>query len=136
MFEIRVFVHKYYYVNLYILFLGQEIKSYTDSFVKTCGDNSCVCKGYPNPNVREALLKNPVSLENCAKACQRRKLCFGFEYWKPNGDHRDYANCFICPVDPRKKSRISAVDVSKLGKEGIEWATVYVKKTTDSNGKN
>jgi hypothetical protein len=107
-------------------------------FVKTCGKNSCVCKGYPNPNVRNALVGKSVNLQVCAKACHKRKTCFGFEYWKQNGDHKNYANCFKCPVNPRKKATISAVGVAQLGKKGTEWATVYTKKTTDtnSNGKN
>ena len=107
-------------------------------FKETCGKDSCVCKGYPNPNVREALLRKSVSLQRCAEACQSRKLCFGFEYWKPIGDHKNYANCFRCPVDPKKRSTISAIEVSKLGKEGTTWATIYVKKTRNrsTNGKN
>ena len=102
-------------------------------FKDICGKDSCVCKGYPNPNVREALLRKSVNLQRCAEACQRRKLCFGFEYWKPTGDHSNYANCFICPVDPKTKSTISAVEVSKLDKKGTRWATIYVKKTENGN---
>ena len=96
---------------------------------------SCACKGYPNPNVREALLKNPVSVEECANACEKRERCFGFEYWLPIGDHKDYANCFQCPVDPSKKSTISAVNLSKVGSEKHIWATVFAKKMERENSK-
>ena len=121
---------------LYIWFLEiiQEILS--DKFVEICGENSCVCKGYPNPNVREALLKKPVTLEDCAKACQSRKLCFGFEYWRAIGDHKEYANCFQCPVDPNKMSTISAVSLSKRTGSGAHWATVYAKKSNLPNSKS
>merc|ERR550539_1234888 len=102
---------------------------HTDKFVQICGNNSCVCKGFPNPNVREALLKNPVNLEDCAKACQKRKLCFGFEYWRAIGDHKEYANCFQCPVDPNKMSTISAVSLSERTHGGAHWANVYAKKS-------
>ena len=115
--------------------LSISVSAYTDNFVEICGNNTCVCKGYPNPNVREALLKKPVTLEDCAKACQKRKLCFGFEYWRPFGDHAHYANCFQCPVDPTKSSTISAVSLSTRTHGGAHWATVYAKKRPASKSK-
>ena len=101
-------------------------------FKEICGKNSCVCKGYPKANVRESLLKGPVTLQDCANACKQKYLCFGIEYW---GQRKEGENCFLCPVDPSKRSTVNSVDVSKIHHNGKttenQWATVYIKERND-----
>ena len=95
------------------------------NFAVNCEEGHCVCKGFPDPNVKEALLRGKVSLEKCRQACTRRNLCFGFEFWtsQPGSDS---ANCFECPTFPGKTYSISVV----TNVEGHNnWATVYTKAT-------
>ena len=101
-------------------------------FKEICGNDECVCKGYPDPNVRESLLKGPVTLQACANACERSKLCFGFEYWR---SMKKYENCFKCPNDPSKRSTIAAINLSQMRDHGkrtaSSWGTVYIKEMND-----
>jgi len=123
-----VYVHTAIISSVHISFLGIEIEN--TLLMKTCGEDSCVCKGYPDPNTREALLNRRVPLQRCAEACKESKLCFGIEYWDRHVDDKDdYPNCFLCPVDPSKRYTVQAVDVSKLNRRGKgKWANVYVKE--------
>ena len=121
---------------LYTYFLGIQIDR--TLMIKTCGDNDCVCKGYPDPNTREALVRRPVTLQECAAQCILHWFCFGIEYWgiqmtdgnPMNPD--DYPNCFQCPVNPGKRRTVHAIDVSRMSKRGKgQWADVYVKERKD-----
>ena len=101
-------------------------------FEKACGNDQCVCKGYPDPNTREALLRNRATLQQCVFECNKRKNCLGIEYWPKSDINKDGSNCFICPADPRKRNTVAAVRVSKStrgGKAGRGiWANVYIKQ--------
>ena len=120
--------------SVHISFLGIQIDN--TLLLKTCGNNNCVCKGYPDANTREALLNRRVPLQRCAEACKESKLCFGVEYWeKPVDDDDDYPNCFQCAVNPGKRYTVVAVDVSKLTGRS-NWANVYVKERKDRNPKD
>ena len=96
-------------------------------FNMVCKKNNCICKGYPNPNYREPLLKGKVTLEQCSEACRRRTFCFGFEFWddKPANS----ANCFECPTFPNKKYTIKVIASSSLSSRS--YSTVFQKIRTD-----
>ena len=93
-------------------------------FEEICGRDGCVCKGYPDPNTREALLRSGANLQQCVSACNRRRNCLGVEYWQKSekNDWGRSPNCFICPADPRKRKTVSAVSV------GVLAANVYIKQ--------
>ena len=96
-------------------------------FNMVCKKNNCICKGYPNPNYRSALLRGTVTLEQCSAACRRRNFCFGFEFWDkadPDGDS-DPANCFECPTFPNKRYTIKVIASSSHTHRNL--ATVYQK---------
>ena len=102
------------------------------NFVVNCEKGNCVCEGFPNPNVKDSLLRGKVTLEQCRQACERRNLCFGFEFWSNHLDI-DSANCFECPTFPGKTYAISVV--RNIGDHN-DWATVYTKNATSQNKKN
>ena len=100
-----------------------------EGFTKGCAEGTCVCEGYPNGNVKEALLKGSVSLAACAEACGLRKLCFGFEYWS---DRKESENCFECGINPSLKSTVNIRVIGNMFNTVIDmWATVHVKNLNE-----
>ena len=106
---------------------GRNLKN----FAVNCEEGNCVCEGFPNPNVKDSLLRGKVTLEECKKACTRRNICYGFEFWS-NHPEIDSANCFECPTFPGKSYSISVI---KNLDGHNDWATVYTKATKPPNKK-
>ena len=80
-------------------------------------------------------MKGRVNLHDCLRACDRRKLCFGVEFWPndlSNGE-TEHANCFECPTIPGK---IQTIEIITGGAWSIpNKATVYEKTTTNLSHK-
>ena len=103
--------------------IGNHVISQIDtSFVESCQEGTCFCKGYPNENEKRALLLGPVTLKQCKMACGKKRFCFGFEYWAK----KNTTNCFECGMVPGRSFTISAVSFVKW-LPGNDWATVYQK---------
>ena len=111
--------------------LLKQVPNNLKNFAVNCEEGNCVCKGFPNPNVKEALLRGRVTLEQCRQACTRRNLCFGFEFWS-NQPAIHSANCFECPTFPGKTYTISVV---RNTNGHNNWATVYAKATKPPGAK-
>jgi len=105
------------------------------NFKQSCSDGHCTCKGFPQIHIKERLLKGRVNLHDCLRACDKRKLCFGVEFWPndlSNGEV-DHANCFECPTIPGK---IQTIEIITGGAWSIpNKATVYEKTTTNLSHK-
>ena len=94
-------------------------------FKESCAKGTCLCKGYPHYNIKEALLKGKVTLGKCAMACHKRKFCFGFEYWNQDFT-KDGPNCFECGTDPGMTQTVQVITGGKNA--NANQATVYVKR--------